>query len=226
MALIQWLTAPSVFYRWLNKEPRWIPAFVMVTALTIITTIVRYPFTRQLALRHTAEGGITSANEAILHALHTSLLIGIVAAPIKIAVLWTFWSGVLYVVLSIGGNPLTFRQVLAIYGFAAILPAFDNLLGMSLNYIVGLEAITTPAAVISSLASLASLLPDQANQVTFNAAKEMNVSSVLLAIWLALGIGYQPKGRLLAGTAIAIGLLAIKIGISVGMSVIFRALTV
>jgi hypothetical protein len=221
--IMQWLTSPILFFRNLNANPRWIPAFIIVTMLSLAANIASFPITKQLALKQAAASGISSANDVVIHSLNTSLMIGLVAAPIRVAILWAFWSGIIYGILSLGSSALTYRQILAIYGFSTILPTLDNLLGILLNYIVGMDFINTPEQFNSSLASLASLIPRNANQFVITTAKDVNLGAVLFVAWLTLGITYTPKGRLGTAFAIAMGVLLLKVGISLGVTILLRS---
>lgn len=219
-SLAQFFFSPKEFFKALDAKPGWVKAFLIASAITMLTVVISIPLLVQVARQHFGDMSPDRQQE-LIGTLRASQYIGVLFSPVALLLKLSIGAYVLWGLSVFSGADLPFRKILSLLSYASIIPLLDRFAGFSLNYLGQMENIETAEQIRSTLLS-ASAFFDLSGHPALRALAD---NCDLLAFWylavLAIGLAVIGRfSRTKSGFIVGVFFL-IQLIFAVGTSVLF-----
>jgi len=219
-SLAKFFFDPKMFFKALDIRPGWVKAFMIASAIMMLTIVISIPL-----LIHTATQQLPNMSpdrqQELISTLRVSQYIGILFSPVVFLLKISIGAYVLWVLSIFCGADLPFRKVLSLVSYVSIIPVLDRLAGYSLNYLSNVDSIENAEQIRSTFLSVSSFV----NLSGHPALRALADNCDLFALWyltlLVIGLAVIGRFSQAKSTGIVSIFFFIQLIFALGTSVLF-----
>jgi membrane protein, antimicrobial resistance system len=207
MDLVKVLFEPTAVFERVREKPSFLMPFIGLSIVQMIVTALNLPFVKAMMQARMASAPAGAPDPSKF------AVIGILTAPIGIALILVILGFVLWVLVSIMGGEAKFRTLMSVAAYSAV-PSVVllNLIGSLILRLKGVESVTSPMDMQPAV-GLDLLMPG-ATGFLGAVLKGINPFSIWALVLTAIGVSTTHK--LSKGTGYAVATISFLLGLMLG----------
>jgi len=211
--LVKVLYEPGAVFERVREKPSFLVPFAGLAAAQVVAAALMLPYTKaataaQFAQAMQARGGTGPDPSKFL-------AIGLIVAPITIAIVLVISAALLWVLVSLTGGEAKFGTLLSLSAFVSVTGVLLQFAGLATLMLKGVANVTSPADLQPAL-GLDLVLPEMGRFAT-SLLRAINPFSIWGLVLTAIGL--QVTHRLSKGSAYTVAIAASLIGALIAASV-------
>jgi hypothetical protein len=206
---------PFRFFRRLGVDPGWVIPFLVSSLLAIATIAVATPLITHISIQQLPNPISSERQAELLSTISMSQYIGAVAAPIAQLLKLSLSAFVVWSLLILIEAEVSFRKVLSVLAYACLVPSFDRLAGILLNYAVPVESLDSAHKMRSTLLSLSSFLNTTGHPLFRTLCDSLSLLSIWYYFLLIVGLSAACSTRRMRSFIVVFILWLLQLGLNI-----------
>lgn len=212
--------APTSFFQSLDTRPAWVKAFLIASALMMLTIVVSLPLITHISAQQLSQLPAERQQE-MMSTMRASQYVAILFSPVVQLLKLVIGAYVLWGMAMVAGADLNYRKMLSLLSYVSIIPVLDRLAGFSLNYLVGINNIENSSQIRSTFLSATAFLDLSSHPALRTLADSFDLFSFWYLALLVIGIAVIGRFSKARALFIVSGFFLAQLAFAVGTSFFF-----